>query len=113
MQIASSANRTCRLCRSASEYTATVLMPRSLQAQITRTAISPRLAIKIFWNILPRTDREQGFSVLHRAAAFHQLGHHGSGDLRLDFVHELHRFDNAEHLAGLHRIAHLYERRVA
>src|SRR5262245_15434179 len=34
--------------RSASEKTATVRMPRSRQARITRTAISPRLATRTF-----------------------------------------------------------------
>jgi hypothetical protein len=37
--------------RSASLYTATVEMPNSLQAQMTRRAISPRLATRIFWNM--------------------------------------------------------------
>src|SRR5215471_547000 len=55
MQMASSAKRTCSECRSASEYTATVRMPSSLQAQITRSAISPRLAIKTFRNIFSWT----------------------------------------------------------
>src|SRR5580700_11275789 len=113
MQMASSANRTWRLFRSASEYTATVLMPRSLQAQITRTAISPRLAMRIFSNMSARTNREQGFAVLHSAAVLHQLGHDSTGDLRLDFVHQLHRFDDAQHLARLNGITHLNERWVA
>src|SRR5579875_653986 len=51
MQIASSANFTCRLLRSASEYTATVRIPISLHALITRSAISPRLAIRTLRNI--------------------------------------------------------------
>src|SRR5258707_8820699 len=51
MHTASSANRTCRELRSASEYTATVEIPSSLHAQITRSAISPRLATRIFWNM--------------------------------------------------------------
>src|SRR5215831_7761195 len=51
MQTASSAKRTCNASRSASECTATVLMPSSRQAQMTRQAISPRLAIRIFLNI--------------------------------------------------------------
>ena len=50
MQMAWSARATCRLSRSASEYTATVEMPISLQARMTRMAISPRLAIRIFVN---------------------------------------------------------------
>ena len=34
-------------------------------------------------------------------------------DLRLDLVHQFHGFDDAEHLAGLHGIAHFHERRGA
>ena len=51
MQIASSANRTCSEFRSASLYTATVRMPISLHALITRSAISPRFAINTLRNI--------------------------------------------------------------
>src|SRR5208337_2537822 len=51
MQMASSAKRTCSELRSASLYTATVLMPSSLHAQMTRRAISPRLAMRIFRNM--------------------------------------------------------------
>jgi len=49
--MASSANRTCRLLRSASLYTATVRMPISLHALITRSAISPRFAINTLRNM--------------------------------------------------------------
>ena len=52
MHTASSAKRTCRLSESAVEYTATVLMPISLQVRSTRRAISPRLAIRIFLNMV-------------------------------------------------------------
>ena len=52
MHTASSANRTCSELRSASDYTATVAMPSSLQAQMTRRAISPRLATRILLNIV-------------------------------------------------------------
>src|SRR5690606_23358642 len=51
---ASSANLTCRLSASAVEYTATVLIPISLQVLITRKAISPLFAINIFLNIVQR-----------------------------------------------------------
>jgi len=47
MQMSSSANFTCRESASAVEYTATVWMPSSRQAQMMRRAISPRLAIRI------------------------------------------------------------------
>src|SRR5882672_5984463 len=102
MQIAWSANRTCRLSRSASEYTATVARPNSLQAQITRRAISPRLAIRTF---LKGADSKQCLPVLDRLAVAHQLAGHHAGDFRLDLVHELHRFDDAEHRARLHCLA--------
>src|SRR6202158_3941346 len=51
MHTLSSASRTCMASASAVECTATVGMPSSLQARSTRSAISPRLAIRIFSNI--------------------------------------------------------------
>jgi hypothetical protein len=51
MQMASSAMRTCIASESAVEWTATDRMPISRQARTTRSAISPRLAIRIFSNI--------------------------------------------------------------
>ena len=47
----SSAKRTCNDSRSASLYTATVSMPNSRHARITRRAISPRLAMRTFLNM--------------------------------------------------------------
>src|SRR5690349_3621364 len=46
MAYASSASRTCSAVRSHSEYTATGDTPISRHARITRTAISPRFAIR-------------------------------------------------------------------
>jgi hypothetical protein len=57
MQIASSAMRTCIASASAVECTATVAMPISRAARITRSAISPRLAIRILSNIGPGLTR--------------------------------------------------------
>ena len=51
MQTDSSAMRTCIASASAVECTATDLIPISRAARITRSAISPRLAIRIFSNI--------------------------------------------------------------
>src|SRR3569833_2697137 len=51
MQTDSSASFTYLASRSASEYTATVLIPISRQARWIRRAISPRFAIRIFSNI--------------------------------------------------------------
>src|SRR6187455_2666005 len=97
MHTAWSAKRTCRPWASASEYTATVLMPSSLQAQMTRRAISPRLAIRIFLNMDGATglsrpsvgpDREQRVPVLDGLAALAVDLHHLARDLRLDLVHQ-------------------------
>src|SRR5262249_22213521 len=52
MCTASSAKRTTAASASAVEDTATDLTPSSLQARATRRAISPRLAIRIFWNTM-------------------------------------------------------------
>src|ERR1051325_4661339 len=51
MQYASSDMRTCKAAASASENTATGEMFRSRHARMIRTAISPRLAIRILRNI--------------------------------------------------------------
>lgn len=51
IQTASSANSVCIASLSASEYTATVLIPNSRQARMILTAISPRFAINTFENI--------------------------------------------------------------
>ena len=50
---ASSASRTCSAPASASEYTATALIPSRWQVRITRTAISPRLATSTVSNTRP------------------------------------------------------------
>src|SRR3954453_11965468 len=57
MRTASSAISTCSASRSASEKTATVLIPMRRAVLMMRQAISPRLAIRIFWNMTPRTQR--------------------------------------------------------
>src|SRR5215470_17508229 len=50
MQIDSSASRTGSDCASAVECAITVRMPISRQVRMTRSAISPRLAMRILWN---------------------------------------------------------------
>src|SRR5260221_7825708 len=110
MQIAWAAKRTCRLSRSASEYTATVARPNSLQAQITRSAISPRLATSTF---LKGSDAKQSLPVLDRLSVSHQLAGHHAGDFRFDLVHQLHRFDDAEHRPRLHGLSDAHKGRAA
>src|SRR2546426_11864931 len=98
---------------------ATVWMPSSRHAQMILSAISPRLAIRIFLNMersgdgsrrrrLP--DLEQRLSVLHRLAVRHQHLQDLSVAVRFDLVHELHRLDDADHLSLLDPATDLDER---
>ncbi len=57
---------------SAVECTATDVMPISRQARITRSAISPRFAIRIFSNIVASLHDHQGGSVFDGAAVLDQ-----------------------------------------
>src|SRR6476646_12526 len=109
MHTAWSAKRTCRLSRSASEYTATVPIPNSLQAHMTRRAISPRLAIRTF---LKGADAKQSLPVLDRLSVAHQLAGYHAGYLRLDLIHQLHRFDDAQHRTRLHGFADSHKGRA-
>src|SRR5436190_22734643 len=111
MHTASSAKRTCKAPTSASENTATVAMPSSRQARMTRMAISPRLAIKTFLNIELRSfaNCEELLAVFHALAVLDQHLDDGAGVLALDLVHELHGLDDAERLTLLHAAAHLHE----
>src|SRR5215469_16438316 len=134
MQIASSANFTCSEFLSASLYTATVRMPSSLHALITRSAISPRFAINTFRNInadafrrtlltnrpefdleiaLSRSDCEQRLPILHRLSTGGDTPDDLTSNVGLDLVHQLHRLDNAKNLSHFHLIAHLHKGRRA
>src|SRR5918998_3318765 len=109
MHTDSSAKRTCSAFASTVECTATVAMPSSRQARMTRRAISPRLAMRTFLNTLGRLDAEQRLPELHGLAVLHQHLGDPSGHLGLDLVHELHGLHDAEHLALAHVGAHLDE----
>src|ERR1700739_687186 len=109
MQTASSANRTCSELRSASEYTATVEIPSSLHAQITRSAISPRFATRIFRNIPRRglflpagPDAEQRLPIFNALSLPDENPQHSAADVGLDLVHEFHCLDDAQRLPGLY-----------
>src|SRR4051794_3573282 len=72
-----------------------------------RSAISPRLAIRTFLNMFrPGTestallDLEELLAELDGLAVLDQDLDDRAVDLALDLVHELHRFDDAEHGAG-------------
>src|SRR6056297_3964311 len=111
MQTDSSAMPTCLRLRSTVECTATVRMPMAWQARRMRSAISPRLAIRIFLKAaMSGTDHEQRLIELHRLARLHQHGHHGAGDFGLDLVEHLHRLDQAQRFALGNLLAFLDER---
>src|SRR4029079_3550563 len=105
----SSARRTYLASRSASEYTTTDLMPSSRQARWMRSAISPRLAIRIFLNI-PSLDDEQRLSALHRLPVLAQDLRHAAALVGLDLVHDLHGFDDADRFSLLALRSDLDER---
>src|SRR6266446_6724922 len=133
MHTLSSARRTCMASASAVECTATVGMPSSLQARRMRSAISPRLAIRIFSNMAalilkrdpetsrnrqtgpcakPRTrslDDHQRFAEFHRLGVFEQDLDDGARLGRGNLVHRLHRLDDEERVAGLDDGADLAE----
>src|ERR1700692_2812554 len=137
---------------------ATVRMPSSLHAQMTRRAISPRFAISIFLNIRDSSVRTAASAVqpgtarlslrlLRREKAregarliVHQKGgsHHASlfrpdgeqllavfnglavaphllddlaGYVRLNLIQQLHRLDDAQHLAYFNGIPDLHKGR--
>src|SRR5258708_7923296 len=119
MQTLSSARRTCMASASAVECTATVAIPSSLQARSTRSAISPRLAMRILSNTSvsldparARTsnDYHQGLAELDRLAVFDEDLAHRAGARRGDLVEGLHRLDEEDALAFLHGGADLDER---
>src|SRR5690606_20460474 len=110
MQTDSSASRTYLAWVSASECTATVLMPSSRQARRMRRAISPRLAMRIFSNMAASADHEQGLAVLDRLAVLDQDGLDHAAGVGLDLVHQLHRLDDAQALAAGDLLAELDQR---
>src|SRR6187200_2362427 len=98
-------------------------MPSSRHAQMMRRAISPRLAIRIFLNMVAAGSRggarsggldcEEPLAVLDRLAVLDVGADDFAVVLRRDLVHQLHRFDDAEHLILLHPLTDLDERRGA
>src|SRR5271157_603791 len=118
---------------------ATAVMPSSLQAQITRRAISPRFATRIFLNmkewdwtrsaqthrpcktefseinlstpLSTLADAKQRHSILDRSSVGDERFGQHTRDFRLDLVHQLHGFDDAQHLSLLNGITDLDEGR--
>src|ERR1044072_727080 len=95
---------------------------------MTRIAISPRLAIRIFLNMVARLrasrsvpvprsypslsgpDREEALAVLDGLAVLHVDVDDLAVVLAVDLVHQLHRFDDAKNVALLGRRTDIDER---
>src|SRR5512145_2109144 len=105
MHTDSSASFTYFASVSASECTTTVLMPSSRQARWIRSAISPRLAIRIFSNMAISANHEQRFTKFDRLAILKQDSLDHAGGIGFDFVEQLHRFDDAQRVALLDALA--------
>src|ERR1700748_726162 len=108
MQKLSSGRRTCLASASAVECTATTEMPSSLQARSTRSAISPRLAMRILSNIYSMMT--SGSATPTRLPALDEDLRHGAGARRGNLVHGLHRLDDEQRLSGGDAGADLDER---
>src|SRR5215470_6599290 len=114
MHTLSSASRTCMASASAVECTATVATPSSLQARSTRSAISPRLAIRILSNIAPRLallDHRKRLAIFDRLTILDEDCDDRAGAGGGDLVHGLHGFDNEQRLTCRHARAYFDERR--
>ena len=48
--------------------------------------------------------------IFDRLTIFYEYFDHGAGDIAFNFIHELHRFDDAERFTDGHRISDLYIR---
>src|SRR5690348_15931148 len=100
MHTVSSARRTFIACESAVECTATVLIPISWQARLMRSAISPRLAISTFSNIVKAIrrslDQHQRSAVFDRLGVLDKNPGQTAGARRANLVHHLHRLDDQE-----------------
>src|SRR6185503_17175422 len=111
MHTLSSARRTCMASASATEWTATVRMPISRQARWMRSAISPRLAIRIFSNISCDAlgDDHQRLAELDRLTVLDQDLRDRPSMRRRDRIHHLHGLDDKDGLALGDAVADLHE----
>src|SRR5436189_138349 len=79
----------------------TVGMPSSLHARSTRSAISPRLAIRIFSNMASFDDHER-LAELDRLTVLDQDLDDSAGARRRDLVHRFHRLNDQDRVARVH-----------
>src|SRR6476620_6334062 len=105
MHTDSSAIATCLRLRSTVECTATVRMPIALHARRMRSAISPRLAMTTLSSMpAASADHEQRLVEFHRLPALGKDLQDRAGHFGFDRIEHLHRFDEAQGVAGLDRL---------
>src|SRR5260221_469119 len=111
MHTDSSASITYFASASASEWTATVLMPISRQARWMRSAISPRLAIRIFSNMVRAAlfDQEERLAIFHRLPVLDEDRLDRAGSVGFALVQQLHGLDDAKRLHLGDRLPDLHE----
>src|SRR5262249_41451553 len=109
MHTLSSASRTCIASSSAVECTATEEMPSSLHARRMRSAISPRLAIRILSNIASFDDHQR-LAEFDRLSVLDENLNNGPCARRWNLVHCLHRFDDQKRVPDPHARADFDER---
>src|SRR6185436_14897391 len=87
-------------------------MPSSLQAQMIRRAISPRLAMRmrLYMRPLRLLDLEERLVELNGFAIFHKDGGDSAADLGRDFVEDLHGLDDADRGVHIHFAADFHKR---
>src|SRR6185437_1120513 len=82
---------------------------------MTRRAISPRLAMSIFLNMLWVLwlwfYEEERLVVFHRGGIFHQHLDDLTRYFAFDLVKEFHGFDDTNHFAGIDLVAYIYKGR--
>src|SRR5688572_7127359 len=101
--------------RSASLTQSTVSIPSFSHVRITRTAISPRLAMRMRLIVTSsvRPHEHQHFAVLDHLAVDREHLDHLAGDPGARRVHQLHHLDDAHHGIRLDPRADLDERWLA
>src|SRR5229473_8336500 len=85
---------------------------------MTRSAISPRLATRIFWNmslgaalfLAAWTYAEERLAVFNRLSVFGEDAQHLAAHVGFNLVHEFHGFDDTQGLARFHVPADLHKR---
>src|SRR5215203_6413902 len=130
MHTARSASRAASPPRSAVDVTTTASMPSARQARTTRTAISPRLAMRTRRTgvrpgaraalarlctaglAIVRTDPEQHLLVLDHLGVLRAHRDDLAGDRRDDRVHQLHDLDDRQLLVRPDGLPDPHERRL-